>query len=1339
MGWIYNVRLKGCVKVNKIQKILIAVILWVSIPIFGYAQISQLFIEHDIKELKNLSDTYGMDSKEYNDKLLDCAFTYSDTCYHVYYAHFANAISDNNSNLREVYGIDDINYRQAMIALNNYFLLGRYVDREFSSYEERSANTLMQLEDLLNSVSDNKEEFLNILCGVYRYYKKDSIKSMRYAKKRLDIAYTNRTKSPTNYAYALSFYIQALSDCNLIKKSNKELQKFTALEDLPNEDKVLVWDIITRSLNTYSPDDLWLLLVRKYFENGHKMSSILVTLNQLAQYNKIELMKKLDSSCFCLCTPLERIQLYQLWGSYVGNEGGNWEAAAHFNSKAIILADSIGRSDLIFSKLRDGSYLNQWEVLSNNYSHLGNHKLEIQAQENAVSSIEKYLGKQSNEWLHAARNLATLYSNWIADYDKSIQLEEEVINQLVNLYGKNDRRTIEHSISLMGEYRVASKLRQAISLGDTLLINKSLTRNDKQKIFNLLGLCHNELSEWETAISYYKQALECVDSISNKWTIKSNLSGVYGDIGLFEEQKEILKEIKEEIDKHGTPNEKFYIYEDLGFAATNAKDAIKFYNEAEKWITESITPNRIILHYQKKAAQCSSRYDKLQNIERAIDIFNKTNQQDSILLGILLRDKGNLHADAMDYIKADDMYIQALQCMKDLPYTDERLLSLLNNAAVNLNSMSEYSRCNKLYSIVARIRKETLGTSHPTYHLSLRNLFGSYLDLNDCIRADSVISEYKYAIQNKSSKSDKLNVSLMQSRLSLAKGLYGGTLQYLSEALAQCSTEDEQLLVKRLLKSAYKGQQEWGKYIPIALEEIQTTKRNIVEEYFQLTQEERKRQSFYLNNLFDELMEDINLGQSIINEAFEFSLFSKGLLFRTQKEFNKVIAKDADKYNKYMQLKTLYNEAVTVGDSIKANKLLERIGWVERGVSNTIKRTQKLKNALIVEAKDVLRSLPEGALAINFVKYKKDSTFYYGAFQISHKNPCASFIELCSETDLVQQLEYDNNGDLYSSKLKRYFENINNAGLYKYVWEKLSSSMACFKDIYFCGIGLFDAIPIEYLKDENRVIVADKYNLHRVFSLTDIKEPITVKNKVIAFGVADHHSPINGLDINARGSFSDLPEVKIELDSIAQALRPNNDITFIAKLDDEAREVDIKNVSGQNANTLHLSSHAFYLSSEMMENAANNINANDHYAAVRFLKAGKTDCSAIVLRKGNLMWHLPDISESEDGILTSDEVENLDFPNLKLTVLSACQTGKGQTDVEGVWGLQRAFRIAGTSSLICTTRLVNSKYAEEFMTMLYKELANRKTVYEAFKTTRQHLYSKYKTNYSKWTSFILIE
>ncbi len=1325
--------------VNKIQKILIAVIPWLSIPIFCYAQKSQLFIEHDIKELKNLSETYGMESKEYNDKLLDCAFTYSDTCYHAYYAHFANAISDNNYNLRKVYGIDDINYRQAMIALNNYFLLGRYVDREFSSYEERSANTLMQLEDLLNSVSDNKEEFLNILCGMYRYYKKDSIKSMRYAKKRLDIAYTNRTKSPTNYAYALSFYIQALSDCNLIKKSNKELQKFTALEELLDEDKILVWDIITRSLNTYSPDDLWLLLVRKHFENGHKMSGILVTLNQLAQYNKVELMKKLDSSCFSLCTPLDRIQLYQLWGSYVGNEGGNWEDAAHFNFKAIILADSIGRSDLNFSKLRDGSYLNQWEVLSNNYSHLGNHELEIQAQENAVSSIENYLGKQSYEWLHAARHLASLYSNWIADYDKSIHIQEEVICQLESKFGKNYRKTIDHSISLVGSYRLASKQQEAISLGNSLLKNDSLIRSDKRQIFNLLGLCHNELSEWEAASYFYKQALEYTDSMPDKLSIKTNLAGLYGDIGLFEEQGILLKEIKQEVNKYGTPNEKFSIHESLGLAAYNDKDALEFYNEAERWMTESITPNRIILHYRNKATRCSSRYDKMLNIEQAINIYYNTNQQDSILLGVLLTATGDLYADAMDYIKADDMYIQALQCMKDLPYTDERLLSLLNNAAVNLNSMSEYSRCNKLYSIVARIRKETLGTSHPTYHLSLRNLFGSYLDLNDCIRADSVISEYKYAIQNKSSKSDKLNVSLMQSSLSLAKGQYGGTLQYLSEALAQCSTENERLLVRRLLKSAYKGQQEWGKYIPIALEEIQTTKRNIVEEYFQLTQEERKRQSFYLNNLFDELMEDIDLDQSFINEAFDFSLFSKGLLFKTQKEFNKVIAKDADKYNKYVQLKDLYNEAVTVGDSIKANNILERIGWVEREVSNTIKRTQKLQSTLIVEAKDVLKYLPKGALAINFVKYKKDSTFYYGAFQISHKNPCASFIELCSETDLVQQLEYDNNGDLYSSKLKRYFENINNAGLYKYVWEKLSSSMACFKDIYFCGIGLFDAIPIEYLKDENRVIVADKYNLHRVFSLTDIKEPITVENKVIAFGVADHNSPINGLGVNARGSFSDLPEVKIELDSIAQALRPNNDITFMAKLDDEAREVDIKNISGQNANTLHLSSHAFYLSSEMMENAANDINANDHYAAVRFLKAGKTDCSAIVLRKGNLMWHLPYISESEDGILTSDEVENLNFPNLKLTVLSACQTGKGQTDIEGVWGLQRAFRIAGTSSLICTTRLVNSKYAEEFMTMIYRELANRKTVYEAFTTTRQHLYSKYKSNYSKWTSFILIE
>jgi len=77
--------------------------------------------------------------------------------------------------------------------------------------------------------------------------------------------------------------------------------------------------------------------------------------------------------------------------------------------------------------------------------------------------------------------------------------------------------------------------------------------------------------------------------------------------------------------------------------------------------------------------------------------------------------------------------------------------------------------------------------------------------------------------------------------------------------------------------------------------------------------------------------------------------------------------------------------------------------------------------------------------------------------------------------------------------------------------------------------------------------------------------------------------------------------------------------------------------------------------------------------------------------------------EEEDGILTAEEVASLDLSGVKLAVLSACDTGVGKIKAgEGVFGLRRAFRLAGVRTLITSLWPVEDDAARKWMRTFYR-------------------------------------
>jgi CHAT domain-containing protein len=133
--------------------------------------------------------------------------------------------------------------------------------------------------------------------------------------------------------------------------------------------------------------------------------------------------------------------------------------------------------------------------------------------------------------------------------------------------------------------------------------------------------------------------------------------------------------------------------------------------------------------------------------------------------------------------------------------------------------------------------------------------------------------------------------------------------------------------------------------------------------------------------------------------------------------------------------------------------------------------------------------------------------------------------------------------------------------------------------------------------------------------------------------------------------------------------------------------------------------------------------------------------SGLVLSGANHAWLDRPVEGVENGILFADDVARMNLLGTELVVLSACETALGAVNnSEGVFGLQRAFKLAGAQTLVMSLWEVDDYATADFMEQFYGNWLSGLSLQDALQEAQRHFRANrfYASPYF-WAAFVLVD
>lgn len=419
--------------------------------------------------------------------------------------------------------------------------------------------------------------------------------------------------------------------------------------------------------------------------------------------------------------------------------------------------------------------------------------------------------------------------------------------------------------------------------------------------------------------------------------------------------------------------------------------------------------------------------------------------------------------------------------------------------------------------------------------------------------------------------------------------------------------------------------------------------------------------------------------------------------------------------------------------------------------------------------RDVQRALKPDEAAVEFLDFRyhdgkdwTDSTFYYGiVMRPGMEQPAV--IKLCEARELETLLRPA------PGQANSYLRNAEtNAALYRAAFAPLEPVLAGAGTVYLSPSGLLSRVSFAALGDSAGRRLADRFDLRymsntkalrgRGFIAEDADSAEEKSRTAVVFGGAIYDLDSAGMvaaaadarrggtgnvlrggdipdDSARREGLRYLPGSRREADSVNRLFAGHG---WSIECDTALRATEERFKGLASPRVLHIATHGFFFAEPVRDTGRREMLMQ----GATVLKAAENPMlrSGLLLSGAARAWagKAPPAG-AEDGIVTAYEIASMDLSKTELVTLSACETGLGDINgSEGVFGLQRAFRIAGARSVLITLWNVDDRATEQFMREFYTRRLGGKTQHEAFAEAQAALRAT-TDNPMLWAPFVLVE